>query len=72
MWTCVLMCDPWVLESVPTGPDDHGLWMRWRRGLLAAFSGGKLGMIKGSLPDFTESFKAFAANLKARAEKKGA
>ena len=35
-----------------------------------AFSGGMLGMIKDALPDFTESFKAFAADLKAKAEDK--
>lgn len=32
------------------------------------FSGGMLGMIEGSLPDFTESFNAFAADLKKEAE----
>jgi hypothetical protein len=32
------------------------------------FSGGMLGMIEGSLPDFTRSFDAFAADLKNKAE----
>ena len=31
-------------------------------------SGGMLGMIEGSLPDFTKSFEAFASDLKKRAE----
>ena len=31
-------------------------------------SGGMLGMIEGSLPDFTKSFNLFAADLKKRAE----
>jgi uncharacterized protein YndB with AHSA1/START domain len=33
------------------------------------FSGGMLGMIEGSLPDFTKSFGKFAADLKTAAEK---
>lgn len=32
------------------------------------FSGGMLGMIEGSLPDFRESFRKYAADLKAVAE----
>ena len=32
------------------------------------FSGGMLGMIEGSLPDFTKSFTTFAADLKKRVE----
>jgi uncharacterized protein YndB with AHSA1/START domain len=32
------------------------------------FSGGMLGMIEGSLPDFTKSFDAFAADVKKKAE----
>lgn len=32
------------------------------------FSGGMLGMIEGSLPDFTQSFEAFAGDLKKRVE----
>jgi uncharacterized protein YndB with AHSA1/START domain len=32
------------------------------------FSGGMLGMIEGSLPDFTKGFETFAADLKKRAE----
>jgi uncharacterized protein YndB with AHSA1/START domain len=35
------------------------------------FSGGMLGMIEGSLPDFRKSFDAFAADLKKRAETEG-
>ncbi len=34
------------------------------------FSGGMLGMIEGSLPDFTKGFETFAADLKKRAETK--
>jgi hypothetical protein len=34
------------------------------------YSGGMLGMIEGSLPDFTHSFEAFAADLKKAAEAK--
>jgi uncharacterized protein YndB with AHSA1/START domain len=34
------------------------------------FSGGMLGMIEGSLPDFQKSFDAFAADLKKHAESK--
>ena len=33
-------------------------------------SGGMLGMIEGSLPDFTKSFEAFAGDLKKQAEAK--
>lgn len=36
------------------------------------FSGGMLGMIEGSLPDFTKSFDAFATDLKAASEAGGA
>jgi hypothetical protein len=32
------------------------------------FSGGMLGMIEGSLPDFTKTFSTFAADLKKKAE----
>jgi uncharacterized protein YndB with AHSA1/START domain len=34
------------------------------------FSGGMLGMIEGSLPDFTKTFDTFAADLKKQAEGK--
>ena len=34
------------------------------------FSGGMLGMIEGSLPDFTKTFETFAADLKKQAESK--
>jgi uncharacterized protein YndB with AHSA1/START domain len=36
------------------------------------FSGGMLGMIEGSLPDFTKSFDGFAADLKTASEAGGA
>ena len=36
------------------------------------FSGGMLGMIEGSLPDFTKTFDTFAADLKKTAEAKAA
>lgn len=36
--------------------------------MAEVFSGGMLGMIEGSLPDFTRSFEAWAADLKTRAE----
>jgi hypothetical protein len=36
--------------------------------MAEVFSGGMLGMIEGSLPDFTSDFEHFAADLKKRAE----
>lgn len=36
------------------------------------FSGGMLGMIAGKLPDFTQDFEAFAADLKKEAESRAA
>jgi len=36
--------------------------------MAETFSGGMLGMIEGSLPDFTSDFEHFAADLKKRAE----
>jgi len=37
-------------------------------GMSEVFSGGMLGMIEGSLPDFRKSFEAFAADLKRTVE----
>lgn len=36
--------------------------------MAEVFSGGMMGMIEGSLPDFTSDFEHFAADLKTRAE----